>query len=394
MNEQAPSIFVIGSPVTLEENRQVEFKEIRPGNKNPVKTIASKSSEYAVAFLNDIPSLGGSVYWGVRDNDRVVTAVYLNANERDELRKTVTSILDKIQPALTPNAYSIILHQVLSSNGDRVQDSFVVELSVKSHEYRNIYFAGGKRAYIKNDAGRKELSGLELVDEIKRRERIVSSSYDLWGISDYFHLFKKLRPLFFWIEKEVGKKDAPLFFGVLQILFNGNYSFFNKVNDSLLFGTDNLLRVLCSLPKFDEYSQGKFHIALGQFFQYLELEDSIKKDYEMYNLKEAIRSVEKQFRIHLKNSLSNTEEERLLVVLLLQLLEFLHDCVLKKQKMLIPQLSRGLTDSVFELIIPVVESNFNVKFPSRNDEFYSMIIRDIQTDCEEDWLLYKKNSYR
>ena len=338
--------------------------------------------------------MGGSVYWGVRDNDHAVMGVILNASERDDLRKTVTSTLDKIQPALTPNAYHINLHQVVNSDSERVENTFVVELSVKAHENRSIYFAGGKHAYIKNDSGRKELSGLELVDEIKRRERIVSKNTVLWDISDYLHLLKEIKPILFWIDKEINKNDAPVFFSALQVLFHGNYRFFEKVNDGLLFGVDNLLRVLGSLPKYDGYSENKFHTAAGNFTQYLDSVKLSRKDSENYRLKEVVRSINKKFRSNLANGLSETEEERLLIVLIIHLLDYLHDCVFKKRKMMIPEVSRRLTDSVFEFIIPLVESSLTVQFPAKNDDLCSMIIGDIQKYCEEDWLLFKKYLYR
>lgn len=55
MNVTVPTVFELGLPLHFEENRQVEFKEIKPGNKNPAKAIAARSAEYVVAFLNDIP---------------------------------------------------------------------------------------------------------------------------------------------------------------------------------------------------------------------------------------------------------------------------------------------------------------------------------------------------
>ncbi len=57
----------------MEETRFFEFKEIKGAN--PVNSIKNTCDEYVVSFLN---SNGGSVFWGIRDNDRIVVGVIVN----------------------------------------------------------------------------------------------------------------------------------------------------------------------------------------------------------------------------------------------------------------------------------------------------------------------------
>jgi predicted HTH transcriptional regulator len=61
--------FVLNQPVGLEESLTCELKEVKT---RPVQAIGKIVDRYVVAFLN---AAGGSIYWGIRDADRVVTGV-------------------------------------------------------------------------------------------------------------------------------------------------------------------------------------------------------------------------------------------------------------------------------------------------------------------------------
>ena len=54
----SPTQFILNQPVSVEETRHYEFKEIK--GRNPVDTIKNTVDEYVVAFLN---SEGGRIYW-------------------------------------------------------------------------------------------------------------------------------------------------------------------------------------------------------------------------------------------------------------------------------------------------------------------------------------------
>src|ERR1044072_5633200 len=99
--------FVINKPVTVEESRFVEFKEVK--GTNPIDAIKNTADEYVVAFLN---SEGGRIYWGIRDIDRTVVGVRSDARQRDEIRRVVVDKLGQIQPSITPTAYRILFHEI------------------------------------------------------------------------------------------------------------------------------------------------------------------------------------------------------------------------------------------------------------------------------------------
>jgi hypothetical protein len=100
------SEFILNRPVLIEETRHFEFKEVR-STAGAVDSIVNASDNYAVAFLN---GEGGRVYWGIRNEDRVVVGVRLNYAERDKVRRDVTSKLNQIEPRVDPSRYRLELH--------------------------------------------------------------------------------------------------------------------------------------------------------------------------------------------------------------------------------------------------------------------------------------------
>jgi hypothetical protein len=155
--------YVLDCPVAVEETRYHEFKEIK--GLNPVRAIRKIVDEYVVAFLN---REGGRIYWGIRDEDRVVVGVHLNFRQRDEVRRAITDKICRIQPALAPSAYQINFHDVFQ-DGQAVPDLFVIEVVVPRPQTNLLYFSGANEVFVKTDAGKKRLSGMELQDEIVRR---------------------------------------------------------------------------------------------------------------------------------------------------------------------------------------------------------------------------------
>lgn len=139
-------VMELDRPIALEEDRQCEFKEV--ASRNPIDTIKNTSDEYAVAFLN---SEGGRILWGIRDVDRVVVGVKINAQGRDDLRKTVSNKLAAIRPHVDPASFRITFHSVCEV-GIPVLDLFVVELTVPVVDPSKLHFTGGNEAFVRVDA--------------------------------------------------------------------------------------------------------------------------------------------------------------------------------------------------------------------------------------------------
>jgi len=156
-------IYILHQPLDADETRHCEYKEIK--GSNPIDAIKNTVDEYAVAFLN---SEGGSIYWGIRDADKVVIGVDLNYEQRDKLKRLVLEQLAKIQPAVAPTLYRISIHPVQENNGS-VPHRYVVEVTVPRVSSKFLYFTGGGESYVKTDAGKKKLTVSEIHEEIIRR---------------------------------------------------------------------------------------------------------------------------------------------------------------------------------------------------------------------------------
>jgi Putative DNA-binding domain len=84
--------FTLDRPVDFEESLTCEFKEAKA---QPVQAVSNIVDQYVVAFLNEA---GGSIYWGIRDADRVVTGVPISDKIRDELKQVIGQKVASIAP--------------------------------------------------------------------------------------------------------------------------------------------------------------------------------------------------------------------------------------------------------------------------------------------------------
>lgn len=155
-------LFVLGEPVDFEESLTCEFKEVK--GQSPVQAISKVVDEYVVAYLNE---MGGSVYWGIR-NDRLVVGVPLTCEKRDEIRQVVGQKIAAIAPSVPPGCYEVPFHKVIGAKGSILssEDTFVVEVSVHPTSSRLLYLTGSGEAYRKTLGGTKKLSGAELLNAL------------------------------------------------------------------------------------------------------------------------------------------------------------------------------------------------------------------------------------
>lgn len=155
--------FTLGEAIPLEETVHYEFKEILEAD---VKTAIKRQIEtYVVAFLNRD---GGSIFWGIRDNDRTVVGIELNYHQRDEIRRLITDKLLRIQPSVPLSHVHILFHEV--HQDDRVlPNRYVIEVKVEKPQTRLLYFTSLGEVFIKTEAGKKKLNGAEIQAEVLRR---------------------------------------------------------------------------------------------------------------------------------------------------------------------------------------------------------------------------------
>lgn len=166
VSSEQPLRFVLNRPIPLEETRHYEFKEVK--GKNPVGSIKNQADEYAVAFLN---SEGGRILWGVRNEDRSTTGVFLTYRDRDEVVKGVENKLFQIQPSLSPSSWRVDFFPVYDGDS-ALQDQWVVQLVVpRQSNARVLYATGSGEAFVKTSSGKKKLSFVEMQAEVIRRNK-------------------------------------------------------------------------------------------------------------------------------------------------------------------------------------------------------------------------------
>lgn len=148
--------FVLNQAVEFEESLTCEFKEVRS---QPVQAIGKMVDEYVVAFLNEA---GGSIYWGIRDRDRVVTGVKVDDKTRDELKQVIGQKMATIAPPVPADTIQVPFHGVSGSDGGALPDTCVLEVRVPKPQGPRLFLTGGGDAYRKTIGGTKKLSGAEL----------------------------------------------------------------------------------------------------------------------------------------------------------------------------------------------------------------------------------------
>jgi len=145
--------FVLHHPVGFEESLTCEFKEVKS---HPVQSIGKVVDEYVVAFLNEA---GGSIYWGIRDADGVVTGVPVTSKVRDELRQVIGQKVSAIAPSVMAETVAVPFHAVRDPAGGLLPDTCVVEVRVVKPQVPALFLAGSGEAYRKTLGGTKKLGG-------------------------------------------------------------------------------------------------------------------------------------------------------------------------------------------------------------------------------------------
>lgn len=156
--------YVKDSILGKEENRYIEFKEVK-GN-NPISSILSLVDQYVVAFLNDNKSQQGQIIWGITDIHSKIVGVELDLGQRDKLRREIPEKLSKILPFIPQSSYEINIKNVVDVDNNELEDLFVVEVVINAVKSDFLYSTANGEIYIKTDGGKKKLSVLEVQKEL------------------------------------------------------------------------------------------------------------------------------------------------------------------------------------------------------------------------------------
>jgi len=151
-------LFTLEKPTELRESLTCEFKEVK--GQGPRQAIGGVVDEYVVAYLNEG---GGSIYWGIRNGDRMVLGVKVSEKARDELNQVVGQKVASIAPPVPASLIPMLFHAVLGADGTPVHETFIVEVRVQAPTSPGFFLTGSGEAYRKTMGGTKKLTGAELL---------------------------------------------------------------------------------------------------------------------------------------------------------------------------------------------------------------------------------------
>jgi Predicted transcriptional regulator containing an HTH domain and an uncharacterized domain shared with the mammalian protein Schlafen len=159
-----PINFVQGETFHQEEGDSFEFKEIT--SKRPVNTILNHAEEYVLGFLN--AQIEGYLYLGI-DDSGIIQGVTLNRNDRDEISRSIPDKLRRTDPAIPHHYYEVKVHNVLNSEGKRIEDLCIVQIHVIKTEDKYPYRTSGGSMYLKKGSTCMKLNSQEIAKEMERR---------------------------------------------------------------------------------------------------------------------------------------------------------------------------------------------------------------------------------
>lgn len=136
------------------------------GQRAARQAIGGIVDEYVVAFLN---AAGGSIYWGIRDSDRIVTGVSVSDKVRDQLKQVIGQKLSNIAAAVPPRMVDVPFHSVRGAAGGTIPDTCVVEVRVAEPRTTTLFLTGSGAAYRRTLGGVQKLSGAQLYAELAKQ---------------------------------------------------------------------------------------------------------------------------------------------------------------------------------------------------------------------------------
>lgn len=152
--------------VNEEENRNVEFKEIK-GN-NPCESIISNAEIYIIAYLNSWETGYGIIKWGISDEGRT-RGVKLLKEDRDNIRKKLTERISQVKPYISQDLLHISFEAIIDDSGDIIPEVYVVEIAIEVIKKEELFSTSKGEVYIKTEGGKIKLSPYEIQQELKRR---------------------------------------------------------------------------------------------------------------------------------------------------------------------------------------------------------------------------------
>lgn len=167
LNEKPIIKYKLDEEIGEEENRNVEFKEIK-GN-NPCNSIIDNAEIYINAFLNSRVSGIGVIKWGIAD-DGIVKGVKLSKKDKDIIDRKISERICQMKPYVSTDGIHISFEEIACCD-KIVNDLYVVEVSVESSDSDILFSTSKNEIFIKTDGGKRKLNPYEIQQELQIRLR-------------------------------------------------------------------------------------------------------------------------------------------------------------------------------------------------------------------------------
>ena len=165
--ERTGDYFLLGDEIAKYEDRHHEFKS----SCSTQLHTSDVTAKYISAFLN---TDGGVLYYGVTDSG-LIAGVSMTRKARDLFTRNIDVALNKFAPHLAPELVTIKFIDVFKEQKNKLQDVYVVRVTVKPGSKSEIYFTHKGEAYIRRDASVSLLPPQSIIAHYTQRLQEASS---------------------------------------------------------------------------------------------------------------------------------------------------------------------------------------------------------------------------
>jgi Type I restriction enzyme R protein N terminus (HSDR_N) len=193
------------------------------------------------------------------------------------------------------------------------------------------------------------------------------------------------KPAFYWFNQNIPASSAKTYFSCLQILFYGATFPLNYLDKNLLFGTDNLLRVICAKGDHPNYLIEKMAAACKNYSAYFNSRlgqggDEYIKDSDLWHLSAVFQM---KFESLVEDTRGLQSEETLLIRFITTLFQYIRKQIhVTKKSDFFTDIPIVLTREFQSLVGFLFQVHLGIGFP---DPVLEMSYMDIRSLCSDSW---------
>jgi len=196
------------------------------------------------------------------------------------------------------------------------------------------------------------------------------------------------KPAFYWLNQTVPADSAFAYFSCLQRIFNGSTYPLNYLDKNLLFGADNLLRVICAKGSHVSCLQEKMVAACKSFSLFFDkrLDQGVREDFiKNDDLWHMMVNFKMRFEMLVKDTRDLQSEDALFSRVIVGFFQYLKNQLHGKNKRFC-DVPATLTREFQQLLGHLFQVHLSVCFP---DSLLEESCTDLRIACSKDWEDFK-----